>query len=321
MRPMSPFRFACVAATFSIVVACGAEAPETGESTSSSTSGPPQPIPCNVDQLCPDPEQVCLVDQCSAGGIPELTIVSPANEGKADWTPGGATTMLSVTIEVDNFQIVDPAIDPTSVRGAGQVVLTLDGVEVMTIQEGDAGAGVTVMVPADATPGGHRLAAHLILSDGTPYDNEEAAKRRFFWFDDGQPRVSVMSPWPGDEFTTGEQPVETRVAVVNFELQPATVDAVPGAVGIVHTFIDADFPTCGEDPECAADYTNTIAPPNPDTWALQAVLIPNAQVDETTNLIVQLARTDHIPYCGEVGPATCNAIWDSVELTRIAPTD
>jgi hypothetical protein len=51
------------------------------------------------------------------------------------------------------------------------------------------------------------------------------------------------------------------------------------------------------------------------------VLIPSAQVDEETNLIVQLARTDHVPYCGEVGPSTCNAIWDSVSLTRVAPTD
>lgn len=318
---MPLFRFACVAAMFSIAAACGSEAPSDGESTSSSTSGPPEPIPCNVDQLCPDPEQVCLVDQCSAGGIPTLEIVSPENEGLANWTPGGATTMLSVTIEVENFQIVDPAIDPTSVRGAGQVVLTLDGVEVMTIQEGDAAAGVTVMVPADATPGGHRLAAHLVLSDGTPYDNEEASKRRFFWFDDGTPRVSIMSPWPNDEFTTGEQPVETRVAVVNFELQPATVDPVPGAVGIVHTFINADFPTCGQDPECAADYTTVIAPPNPNSWALAAVLIPSAQVDASTNLIVQLARTDHVPYCGSVGPEDCDAIWESIPLKRIAPTD
>jgi len=315
---MRSFRAACIAAIFSFV-ACGTEAPSDGESTSSTTGGPPEPIPCAIDQACPMPDQVCLVDQCSAGGIPTLEIVTPANEESASWTPGGATTMLSVTIEVDNFQIVDPAIDPTSVRGAGQVVLTLDGVEVMTIQEGDAGAGVTVMVPAEAMPGGHRLAAHLVLSDGTPYDNEEAAKRRFFWFADGQPRVSVMSPWPGDEFTSGEQPVETRVAVVDFELAPASVDPVPGAVGIVHTFIDSDFPTCGEDPECAADYTTVIAPPNPNSWALAAVLIPSVAAGETTNLIVQLARTDHVPYCGEVGPATCNAIWESIELARIAP--
>lgn len=313
---MQPFRAAWFAAILPLV-ACGEEAPAAGESTSStSTTGEPEPIPCALENPCPNPEQVCLVEQCHDGGVPTLEIESPSNEQSATWTPG-ATTQLSVTVKIDNFQIVDPAIDPTSVRGAGQVVLTIDGVLATTISEGNAGAGVSVMIPADATPGGHRLAAHLQLSDGTLYDNPEAAKRRFFWFADGQPRVAVTNPWPGDPFTLGMQPVEVSVAAVDFELAPASVDPVPGAVGIVHTFIDSDFPTCGEDPECAADYTAVIAPPHNDSWALAAVLIPKADADTSTMLITQLAHTDHIPFCGTEGPATCDAIWDVVELPRV----
>ena len=318
---MPSFRAACVATIFPFF-ACGGESPASGDSTSgSSTTGEPEPIPCAIDSPCALPEQVCLVEQCSDGGIPTLKIESPSNEESASWTPGGATTQLSVTIQVDNFQIVDPAIDPTNVRGAGQVVLTIDGVVATTISEGNAKAGVTVTIPADATPGGHRLAAHLQLSDGTMYDNVEASKRRFFWFADSQPRVAITNPWPGDSFSLGQQPVEVSVATVNFQLAPASVDSAPGAVGIVHTFINSDFPTCGEDPDCAADYTGVIAPPNNDTWALAAVLIPKATADTSTILITQLAHTDHVPYCGEEGPATCDAIWASVELPRIVPVE
>lgn len=316
---MLSFRVVVLAA-FLPPLACGGEAPAGGDSSSgSSTTGEPEPIPCDLDLPCALPEQICLVDQCHDGGVPTLEIETPAHQQSMTWTPGGETTQLDVTITVDNFQIVDPAIDPTSVRGAGQVVLTLDGVEVATISEGNASAGVTVTVPAAATAGAHRLAAHLQLSDGTPYDNEEAAKRRFFWFADGTPRVGVINPWPGDSFSLGGQPVEVTAGVVDFELQPASVDAVPGAVGIVHTFIDEDFPACGEDPECAADYTTVIAPPNPNTFALAAVLIPSADPDTITNLIVHLAHTDHVPYCGEIGPSTCDAIWESIPLTRAAP--
>jgi hypothetical protein len=314
---MQLLRVACLAAIVT-APACGGESSAADESSSSST-GAPEPIPCAEDMPCPDPSgQVCLVGQCHDGIAPVLEIVSPAQYESAAWTPGGETTELSVTVRVEGFQIVDPAIDPTNVRAAGNVVLELDGVEVATITEGDAGDGVTVSVPAAATAGGHRLAAHLNLSDGTPYDHPEAATRRFFWFADGQPHVGIVTPWSGDTFTTGEQPVEVTVAVVDFQLVPASAEQSPGATGLVHTFNDADFPTCGEDPTCAAAYNDVIAPESARPTALGAVLLPPAPADTATTLTALLAHSDHEPYCGE-GAAACPAIFDEVELPRVAP--
>jgi hypothetical protein len=314
---MTPFRVAALVAI--ALCACGGESPSTGDETSSST-GAPEPIPCGADLPCPDPEtQVCLVEVCHDGGTPELSIDSPEQEMSASWTQGGATTELSVTLSIANFQIVDPSINPDSVRGAGHVVLTLDGIEVAQIMEGDA-SSVTVMVQAEAAPGGHRLEAQLHLSNGTPYDNPESNVRRFFWFDAGEPHVAIVSPWSGDEFTTGEQPVETRISVLNFQLAPASGTAAPGAVGLGHAFLDADFPACGGDAACAMAYNGVIAPANMDTNALAAIGLPNAEPGDETSLVVHLAQTDHEPYCGE-GSGACPPVWDEVTLPRIAPME
>lgn len=303
-----------------LFTACNNDAPASDES---STTGEPPPIPCADDMPCPDPEtMVCLVGQCHEGIAPNLEIVSPAQEEQVSWTPGGETSEVAITIRVDGFQIVPPEIDPTNVRAAGHVILELDGVQVAMITEGDAAEGVTVMVPAAAVAGGHRLGAHLRLSDGTPYDNPEASRRRFFWFADGGPQIAFVTPWPGDTFTLGQQPVESTFAVLGFELQPASDVQVPGAVGIVHTFIDVNFPSCGEDPDCAADYTDAIAPENPGVRVSGAILVPQDDGSGRTTIIGHLAHTDHEPYCGD-DPMMCTAYYDEVRLVRsvTAPED
>lgn len=297
-----------------LLAACGNDAPASDES---STTGEPPPIPCDTENPCPDPEtMVCLVGLCHEGIAPNLEIVSPEQEELVSWTPGD-TTQVAVTIRVEGFQIVSPEIDPTNVRAAGHVILELDGTEVAMITEGNAADGVTVMVPAAATAGGHRLGAHLRLSDGTPYDNPEASRRRFFWFDDGEPRIGFVTPWDGDEFTLGMQPVESTFAVINFELQPASDVQVPGAVGIVHAFIDAKFPECGVDPDCAADYRDAIAPENAGTRVTGPILMTADDDDGKTRLTGHLAHTDHEPYCG-ADPAMCVATFDEVRLVRTA---
>ncbi len=311
---MHSFRAACVVATLALL-GCSEDAPVDG----TTTTGEPEPTPCSDEEPCPMPEdQVCLVGQCHDGIAPVLEIVSPEQEQSADWTPGGDTTDLEVTVRVRGFQIVDPEIDPTNVRAAGHVILELDGTEVAMIIEGDAAAGVTVRVPAIAAAGPHRLAAHLRLSDGTPYDHPEAAVRRFFWFADGAPRVGVVSPWPGDEFTTGAQPLDVTAATVDFELVPAAADKAPGAVGVVHVFFDAEFPSCGESPACADAYNGVVAPTGPASSALGSVTLPADDASATSILTVHLAHTDHEPYC-QPDLIGCLPVWDSVELPRIVP--
>lgn len=297
-----------------LVAACKNDAPADG----SSTTGDPAPIPCSDDDPCPDPEtMVCLVGQCHEGIAPNLEIVSPAQEESVSWTPGGETSDVAVTIRVDGFQIVPPEIDPTNVRAAGHVILELDGVEVAMITEGDAADGVTVTVPAAAVAGGHRLGAHLRLSDGTPYDNPEASRRRFFWFANGEPQVAFVTPWPGDTITLGQQQVASTFAVLGFELQPASDVQVPGAVGIVHAFIDQSFPACGEDPDCAADYSDVLAPENPGMRVTGDILVPPDDGSGNTRLTGHLAHTDHEAYCGD-DPAMCTAYFDSVTINRSA---
>jgi hypothetical protein len=299
---------------FPLIAACKNDAPADG----SSTTGDPAPIPCDADNPCPDPEtMVCLVGQCHEGIAPNLEIVSPAQEESVAWTQGGETSDVAVTIRVDGFQIVPPEIDPTNVRAAGHVILELDGVEVAMITEGDAAEGVTVTVPAAATAGGHRLGAHLRLSDGTPYDNPEASRRRFFWFANGEPQIAFVTPWPGDTLTLGQQQVASTFAVLGFELQPASDMQVPGATGIVHAFIDQSFPACGVDEDCAADYSDVLAPENPGMRVTGDILVPADDGDGKTRLTGHLAHTDHEPYCGD-DAAMCTAYFDSITLTRSA---
>ncbi|MFO0632345.1 MAG: hypothetical protein U0168_05795 [Nannocystaceae bacterium] len=293
--------------------ACSSPPPPQDGGSSSSTTGEP-PIPCAEDMPCPG-EMVCLVGQC-ADAAPAVEIVSPEFEQKVDWSQGAGTSTVTVTVRAPGLTLVDPTMDPNSTRGQGQIAVLLDGVEVASVASGDAEAGVPVDIAVPSVAGGHRLRAVARLSDGRDYDNPEAIARSMFWFDDGVPRVTFVSPVPGDQFTTSGQKLDVTVAVLNFTLVPAASTAEPGPVGIVHVLEDVEFPACAEDPMCLSQYIGVVNPAQGMvTSATVTVNISNAQPGKG-HLTAHLATTNHELYCPD---DPCVPVFETIAIGRFDP--
>lgn len=321
-------RFACssvlalprafvVCTSIAALVGCGSPAPSNdtdGASSTSTTTGDPV-VPCNDDMPCPG-EMVCLVEQC-ADEAPEVEIVTPEAEAKLAWN-AGAPVPVSVTVKATGLTLVDPATDPDSKRGQGQIAVLLDGVEVALVSSGDAAAGVPVELTADAVAGGHRLRIEARLSDGTQYDNPGASARSLFWLDDGKPHVAFVTPVPGDTYSIRAQKVDVEIAAINFDFVPASAEAQPGEVGFAHVIEDVDFPECAADPMCLAGYIVAVVPKSgPASSATATMNISNAGVGKG-HFLVHLVKSDHELYCVD-GSDPCEPVWDRITVGRYDP--
>jgi hypothetical protein len=291
----------------------GGKSSESG----SSTTGEVPPTPCDDATPCPEPE-VCVVGQCYGGDLPMIDIVSPSDEQLVDWSNDGDTTDVVVLLQGTGLVLVPAAMDPDSERGNGQIAITVDGVEVALVDEGDLAAGVEVTIPVPTDAGGHRIRAEARISDGFPYATTGSVARRFFWFDDGRERVGFKAPFENDAVGGNEVEVFVDLAVLHFQFAPASATAEPGAVGIAHILLNKPFPTCGEDQTCLDDYITVISPTNEITDSTSGPIVLPTTTAETTDVTVHLAQTNHDPYCGE-GPDACPAVWDTVTVLRAEP--
>jgi len=310
MIPM-PCRVRALAALALGLFACGKDAPAGGESSSTTTGGP-QPVPCDMETPCPEP-QVCLVGICHDGEAPVIDIVTPAEEAAIGWNDAAGTSPVEVVVQATGLELVAAAMDSDSERGRGQIVIALDGIEVATLDTGDIAAGVGVTLEVPSEPGPHRLHAEARLSDGRTYDNPEAVTKRFFWFDDGVARVAFKSPVPGEVFPPKKTQVEFSVATLNFQLAPAGVTAQPGAIGHAHVLVDKSFPACAGDAMCRDDYLGVLVPANMATTTASAAISIPATADESTSVTAYLVRTNHEPYCAA---DPCEPVWETIVIGR-----
>lgn len=287
------------------------------DSSGSSTTGEFVPTPCDDATPCPDPE-VCVVGQCYGGDLPMLEIVSPEDEQLVDWSNDGDSTNVAVTIQGTGLVLVPAAMDLDSMRGSGQIAITVDGVEAALVDMGDLAMGVVVDIPVPTDAGGHRIRAEARISDGSPYATEGSVARRFFWFDDGRERVGFKAPFENDAVGGSEVEVFVDLAALNFQFAPASATPEPGAIGIAHILLNKSFPACGEDPTCLDDYVTVLSPTNEVTAATSGPVVLPTTTAETTDLTAHLAQTNHDAYCGE-GPDACPAVWDTVTVLRAEP--
>lgn len=311
----------CLLAPLALALACGGGGGGSGESTSSSSSsssgGEPEPISCNPDEPCPE-DMTCLVSICYAGEPPKVRFTAPENAAVVDWDAGSPTTVVSVTIEGDNLELVPEDEDPDSLRGRGQIVLALDGTDITSLDSGDLGQGISLEIELPSVGGAHRLHAEARLTDGRVYDNPGAYDDVLFWFDDGEVRVAFNYPAPDEKLTDEAQSLQVEIATLNFDLSPAGASPQPGDVGIAHVYLNEQFPDCAADPGCAAGYAAVLSSPSPSNSASASVNLTKTS-SPTTDLTVLLVRTDHSPYCDSASPDPCGAVFDTVTVQRIDP--
>jgi len=281
------------------------------------------------DAPCPD-GQTCSSNRCETDDtLPTVTIGDPVDGRAATFVEGGPDIDQTVQFSIGNFELVDPNVTSEHVFGQGSIIVSVDGEIVQTLTSGSVTGGREVGVVVPNVVGAHRISVRLMRNDGTPYDHAAATERNLFWLSDGQPRVAVTSPWPGEVFSLDQQEIEVKLGVVNFELLPAEIEPALGQ-GHAHVHYDKPFPECPElDDGCDSDYivivdspineTNTFAVPSEGAVA---ILPPEASAREV-EITAILRHLHHLPYRlpdqGEgvtFPPMEGDIVFDSITISR-----
>jgi hypothetical protein len=171
---------------------------------------------CSTDDECPK-EGACINARCEMEPAPTVTIRLPEPQQQFGEAARGnaAQIPIELSMSISNLVLRDPSANAEHVFGEGHIVITLDGKRVATVPSEDVPAFVDVA----NTPGAHRLRAAIVRNDGIPYDHARGSANRLFWFDDGDPHVAIVSPWPNTVFpleATG--PVIIEIETLNFTI-------------------------------------------------------------------------------------------------------
>lgn len=224
------------------------------------------------------------------------------------------------------FTLVDPAANSEHVFGEGHISVSVDGDEVATITSGTIAGGREVGISIGNEVGAHRLSVRLMRNDGDAYDHQGARDNNLYWLRDGQPRIAVTKPWPGDRFSLDEQELEIEVGVIDFEVVPPGGADTP-RLGHAHVHYDAPFPECPEESACDSDYmviTDTpiegsggLTRPNDDTVAR----LPAETAARDVEVTAILRNVNHSPYRlpddgADFPVADGTVITDTVVITR-----
>lgn len=267
----------------------------------------------------------CQAECESCGPKPELALFSPEPL---------ITLPLGATEVGVGFEVTELTLDPGDevVDGQGKVALALDAVPDAASDLVTAEPSSSFALPADLTPGPHRILGQLVQGDGTPYENPEAIDHSVFFVEDSnpdRPQVAFAEPRPFIEHVVGE-PLEIRVGVHDFEIvangegdmecsapddcdpfdlageclsdSPSCVGLPVSTFGHVKVYLRNDFPGCLSDTpvDCNGDYIALVRPTSGSstdvTYAIPGELLANAG---TFTLSAVLSYNYHQPYPNE----------------------
>lgn len=269
---------------------------------------------CETNDDCFQGRQ-CIADVCTTAPRPELMILSPESLERVG-APGSGTIELTISL-LDQAAAPLALVVPgtPAVPGEGYIELFVDGELVETIFEGDSGSTLRVRTQLAATAGGHRIRARAVLGNGEPYPAADV--RRVVWVEEEGstvPRVTIVSPWPGEEFSTMSQELEVVVATRNFSLVPTQNAEETGSPhGHAHVYYDAPFPACALDDECADSYIALLTPAEKTVLMSTTFRLPPGSED-TAEVTVTLNNDDHSLF----STADAGVVFDEVPIRRRA---
>jgi hypothetical protein len=270
---------------------------------------------CAQDVDCLDGER-CADSRCfDAAELPTV-------EFKVDPTTGEARVRSIIGgqlgIALSGSGLTVQPVGGEHVFGEGHFVITIDGVELDTVDSASLN-NYALDYPVASTVPVQRLVVQLMHNDGAPYTHLGAKATALAHIDDGEPNVSILTPWPGSTvIPNADGAIDIELRIFNFDPQriDADHDGEPDGAegnGHVHVYNDGRLPECAIANDCSTSVDNY----RPLTGDEGILPIPPGVTELTVGAL--LVNALHCPYVAGAELSQCEGapapIFDEIAVT------